>query len=122
MSATREHREIEPWLDAMLAAIVAGCWERVDESFRHARHLLAAHYGREEREWSASIRRGFPEMVAKMEAQHAEALEIAAALDDVLAAGGPESDRLRLARRFVAVAQHNIIEEERDLFPLAAKR
>jgi hypothetical protein len=26
-----------------------------------------------------------------------------------------------LARRFLAIAQHNIIEEERDVFPLARR-
>jgi hypothetical protein len=42
---------------------------------------------------------------------------MAAGLEEAVAAG-QAGDTLLLARRFHAIAQHNIIEEERDVFPL----
>ena len=44
-------------------------------------------------------------------------LEIASRLEESLAAG-KEGDAGYLGRRLVAMAQHNMIEEERDVFPL----
>ena len=62
--------------------------------------------------------RDFPtSLAAKLRAQHAEALEIAARLPESLSAG-QTADAIYLARRFLAIVQHNIIEEERDVFPL----
>jgi hypothetical protein len=45
---------------------------------------------------------------------------MAAGLEEAVATGHA-GDSLRLARRFHAIAQHNIIEEERDVFPLAER-
>ena len=59
-----------------------------------------------------------PALGAKIAAQHAEASEIAARWEES-AAAGHAADTRSLARRFCAIAQHNIIEEERDVFPLA---
>jgi hypothetical protein len=69
--------------------------------------LLLRHYEVEAIFFDA-IRGDFPAMVRKMEDQHEEARELGRHFDDPL-----------LRRRFLAIAQHNIIEEERDLFPLA---
>jgi hypothetical protein len=47
-------------------------------------------------------------------------MEIAGHLATALA-GSDEAEALRLVRRFHAMAQHNLIEEERDVFPVAAR-
>jgi len=49
--------------------------------------------------------------------QHAEVLEIGLQVEDSFGIG-QTSDAMALIRRFLALAQHNIIEEERDVFPL----
>jgi hemerythrin-like domain-containing protein len=81
--------------------------------------MAGAHYRKEER-FLKRFSRHEPGLAAKIAAQHAEAMEIAARLEEAIAAG-QRSDVLSLARRFHAVAQHNVIEEERDVFPLAAR-
>ena len=58
-----------------------------------------------------------PALAAKVRGQHNEALEIAAHLEACLAAS-EAADVPYLGRRFLAIVQHNIIEEERDVFPL----
>ena len=112
-----EHRALEEHLDALLAAIPSG--GGLVESFRRAQGLAAAHY-RQEESFLERFSRHEPALAAKITAQHAEAMEIAARLEEAIAAG-QRSDVVALARRFHAVAQHNIIEEERDVFPLAAR-
>ncbi len=49
-----------------------------------------------------------------------EALEIASRLEESIASGHA-TDVNSLARRLVALARHNMIEEERDVFPLARR-
>ncbi|MGA3016587.1 MAG: hemerythrin domain-containing protein [Bryobacteraceae bacterium] len=116
-ASRQQHRAMERHLDDLLSAIEAGAGFL--ESFRKVHSLAAEHYGAEE-ELLREIARHEAALAGKMAAQHAEALEMAAALEEVVAAGHAD-DALRLARRFHAVAQHNIIEEERDVFPLAER-
>ncbi|MBS1857826.1 MAG: hypothetical protein JST11_20825 [Acidobacteria bacterium] len=61
-----------------------------------------------------------PRLAEKLRAQHDEALEIAGRLEESQAAGHSR-DVDYLLRRFLAIAQHNMIEEERDVFPLARR-
>lgn len=112
-----EHRALEEHLDALMAAIRSG--NDLVASFRRAARLAAAHY-RNEEPFLEGLGRYEPALAAKIAAQHAEAAEIAARLEEAIAAG-QTSDVLSLARRFHAIAQHNIIEEERDVFPLAER-
>ena len=114
-ASRRQHRAMEQHLDDLLCAIEANT--HFLESFRKAHKLAAEHY-RAEEELLREIARHGAALAKKMAAQHAEALEMAAALEEAVAAG-QAGDALRLARRFHAIAQHNIIEEERDVFPLA---
>jgi hypothetical protein len=81
--------------------------------------LLAGHY-RDEGLFLKELACHAPKFAAKMEAQHNEVFEYAGHIGDALV-GGQTEDALRLVRRFHALAQHNIIEEERDVFPLAAR-
>jgi nucleotide-binding universal stress UspA family protein len=99
-----EHHEIEVALDALVA-------EPIDlDAVLKVMSLCARHYEREE-EFLASLH---PMSAGKLKGQHEEALEIAARLAESL----DTPDASYLARRFVAIVQHNIIEEERDVFPL----
>ena len=112
-----EHRALEGLLDGLLASIRSG--DGLVESFRRSAALAAAHY-RREAGFLERLSQSEPALAARITAQHAEAMEIAARLDEAIAAG-QQPDVLSLARRFHAIAQHNIIEEERDVFPLAAR-
>ena len=104
-----EHRQIEQGLDRLETGFTP-------EIFRAVRDAALQHYRRESGLFAAAGP-PFAAFVAKLEAQHAEVAEIARELDRSLAAGDAR-DVSRLCRRFRALAQHNIIEEERDLFPL----
>jgi ribosomal protein L9 len=108
---------MEQLLDDLLSAIEADAGFL--ESFCKAHSLAAEHY-RAEEGLLVEIARHDAALAEKMAAQHAEALEMAAGLEEAVAAG-QAGDVLRLARRFHAIAQHNIIEEERDVFPLAER-
>jgi len=81
--------------------------------------LASAHY-RSEQAFLDALSHEEPALAAKIAAQHAEALEIAAHLEEALAAGQAR-DVARLVRSFHAITQHNIIEEERDVFPLVER-
>lgn len=104
---TREHRAIEEQLDGL--TMEADAIGALAES-------LARHYTTEERFLEALAVRD-ARLAAKLRGQHEEALELAARLLESLDA----DDAGYLARRLVAIAQHNIIEEERDVFPLAGQ-
>jgi ribosomal protein L9 len=116
-ASRRQHHAMEQLLDDLLSAIEADAGFL--ESFCKAHSLAAEHY-RAEEGLLVEIARHDAALAEKMAAQHAEALEMAAGLEEAVAAG-QAGDVLRLARRFHAIAQHNIIEEERDVFPLAER-
>ena len=110
-SLVEDHREIEGVLDGLAASTMD-----VD-TFRRAHALCIRHYRREETFliWLAARDAA---LAAKLRGQHDEALELADRLEETVIAGGT-ADTIYLLRRFLAIAQHNIIEEERDVFPLA---
>ena len=102
-----EHRGIEAALERLAESAAAG---RTDgEALEQARRLCAAHYAEEE-EFLRRVAERDAALAAKLRGQHEEVMEIASRMGD-------EQDWLYLARRMVAMAQHNIIEEERDVFP-----
>jgi hypothetical protein len=110
----QEHRTIEAELDPFGDSLAAGLMDV--ERFRRLRYLITQHYLREE-EFLAELHKHTTAFAAKLSAQHAEVLEIGAQVEASLGAG-QAADAERLARRFLALAQHNVIEEERDAFPL----
>lgn len=114
--ARAEHRGIEVWLDRLAGALASGATEAARAAFFEARRAALAHYEHEERTVLGPARPHLPQFAAKMTAQHDEARELAIHLDnpDI-----PEMEWLQLARRFLAICQHNIIEEERDWFGIA---
>jgi hypothetical protein len=106
-------RRLEEALDALLDALEdgSGCEER----FRAA--SAAAHCAfQAEEPLLAAWAEDFPGLVAKMRGQHEEAGELAAAVEDSFAGGASAGERARLLRAFHAIAQHNVIEEDRELF------
>jgi hypothetical protein len=106
-----EHRAIEARLDAL-----AGAGGVDAAGVRELTECLARHDSAEE-PFLAALGESDPKLAAKLRAQHDEALEIGARLLESLD-NGEAADASYLARRLVAIAQHNIIEEERDVFPL----
>jgi cell division septum initiation protein DivIVA len=110
-----EHRALEERLDALEAAIASGA--AIPENLMPAAELAREHYSCE-RPFLDCLAAYQPNVAAKLIAQHEEACEIAARFEEAHIAGQTR-DMLSLARRFHAIAQHNIIEEERDVFPLA---
>jgi hemerythrin-like domain-containing protein len=114
---TDEHRGIEAGLDRLAETLGSG---HLDTGlFRDIRKMNTEHYLREAA-LLTELQAHEPALTAKLKAQHDEASEIAARLEDSLVAG--EIGEVRyLARRFLAIAQHNMIEEERDVFPLAER-
>ncbi|MCZ2080346.1 MAG: hemerythrin domain-containing protein [Bryobacteraceae bacterium] len=123
-----QHRRLEVSLDALLAMLGPTPQARTElgSRFHDAASIALAHYDFEDRGLFDSLRSEMPAFVAKLEAQHDEVRELSQAVTELLRAdvmGERErSDLLLLCRRFVAMAQHNIIEEERDFFPLVAIR
>jgi hypothetical protein len=110
-----EHRELEERLDALGAAIGSGAG--IAEKLREAAESAHRHYRREQ-PFLDCLEGHEPALARKLYNQHQEAIEIAARFDEALA-DGQTRDMLALARRFHAIAEHNIIEQERDVFPLA---
>jgi len=86
---------------------------------RQLTELMARHYLTEER-FLAALGARDPKLAAKLRAQHDEALELGERLIESLEAGDA-AEAVYLSRRFLAIAQHNMIEEERDVFPLAER-
>ena len=112
------HRGVEICLDRLAGALSSRDVEGARAAYFETRRAAFAHYEHEERTLFAALRPHLGELVEKMQGQHDEAREIAAHLDD---AALPEAEWVALARRFLAITQHNVIEEERDLFALADK-
>ena len=110
-----EHDLIDSALDKLSAGVKVG---RIDvELLRHLLRAIREHYLHEDH-FLKLLQGHQPPLVDKLAAQHEEALEIAARLEESQVAG-ETADVMYLTRRFLAIASHNIIEEERDVFPLA---
>ena len=112
-----QHRALETHLDALIEAVNANTdylaiLTRTEE-------LLDEHYAAE-KPLLEKLKKHSPKLAAKMMAQHNEVLEIGGHLDNAIDRLQVE-DALRLVKRFHALAQHNIIEEERVMFQAAAR-
>jgi hemerythrin-like domain-containing protein len=116
-TSRQQHRAMDQSLDDLFASIKSGAGFL--DTFRKTHGQAREHY-RAEAALLAEIAQYDVALAGKMAAQHAQALELAASLEEAVAAGQTD-DALRLAKRFHAIAQHNIIEEERDVFPLAER-
>ncbi len=111
-----EHRRIEETLDALIEALHGGDATTALELFRTAWRRAEPHFQAEEQVLFPALPAGFGKLVAKMEEQHAQVREVAAELE-----GAGAVDFIALGRRFHALLQHHLIEEERDLIALAGR-
>jgi len=110
-----EHRPLEAALDRLAGTVLSG---HIDtELLDSVANAIALHYLHED-EFLVELEAQEPTLAAKLRAQHNEVMELSSQLQDSLSAGNA-ADVSYLARRFLAMAQHNMIEEERDVFPLA---
>jgi hypothetical protein len=112
----QEHRAIEVGLDLLAEAIRSGRIEA--DATRELADLIARHYLTEER-FLTALGAHDPKLAAKLRAQHDHTSEIGARLLESLEVGDA-TEAVYLSRRFIAIAQHNIIEEERDVFRFVA--
>jgi hemerythrin-like domain-containing protein len=114
---TSEHRTLEAALD-LLAEAFRGDGDVL--AAVRAAYGIAAHHYKEESQFLDWFAETYPALAGKIAQQHAEVGELAERIEES-ARAGLTRDVFSLARRFLALAQHNIIEEERDVFPLAAR-
>jgi hypothetical protein len=111
---SQEHRQIEAALDVAGESVLAGV---VDiEAFRRIHRMCVTYYEHEEA-FLARLEKQNAALADKLRGQHAEALEIAERMEET-ARDGHGGDMVYLARRFMAIVQHNITEEERDVWPV----
>ena len=101
------HRRLDVLLDDLEKAIKC---KDFGLEFGAARDALRAHYEDEDVHWNRAA-------AQKPIGQHAEVLELGDAVDEALATGHAQ-DALAIVNRFLALASHNITEEERDWFPV----
>ena len=113
----QQHRAVEAGIDRLAQAIRFGNIQA--GPIRELVELIARHYSTEE-QFLAACGADDPKLASKLRAQHDEAAELAQRLLESLE-GENAAEIVYLSRRFMAIAQHNIIEEERDLFPLAER-
>jgi hypothetical protein len=111
-----EHREIEGELDCLAEGIATGAINI--DTLRRVHRLCILHYEREEPFLVRLGERDAP-LATKLRGQHCEAMEVADRLHEAVDAD-QTCDAIYLARRFLAITQHNMIEEERDVFPFVA--
>lgn len=113
----REHRAIEAGLDRLSEEVRSG--EIDTGGMRGLAELIARHYVSEE-PFLAELGTCDPKLAAKLRAQHEEVDEFGERLLESLEVGDA-AEAAYLLRRFLAIAQHNLIEEERDVFPLVER-
>ncbi len=123
-----DHRRIEVPLDALLAALrqlTAADLPEVRRRFLEIRALMAPHFEKEETVLYPHLRPALPELLVRMDEQHANARELERYLADLLG----ELPDLPTARELAEVRrlgielhdaiQHHIVEEENDLLRIA---
>jgi iron-sulfur cluster repair protein YtfE (RIC family) len=114
-SIEAEHRVIERHLDGLTEASPA----ELRDAYRRLRDHWAPHFEREEAEVFPQLARRAAATVLKMEEQHAWVRDLDATLSRLLEEEIPDPRDLdRILRQFAAILQHNMLEEERDLFGL----
>lgn len=127
-SLRADHRRIEVHLDGLLAALLQFSADRLPEvrrRFLEIRALAAPHFEMEETVVYPRLRASLPELLARMDEQHAHIREVEHYLAELL--GGladlPTTRELgevrRLGIEFHDAIQHHIVEEENDLLRIA---
>jgi len=126
-----DHREMEVYLDRLLAALRLPGPELIAEAqaaVRDIRRLSSIHFEKEEVIFYPSLRPAVPDLLAQMDQQHADVREVEQHVRDLLSdpPPTPESRWLNDVRLFGTelfdLIQHHIVEEEDQLFRLAESR
>ena len=115
----RQHRALEVQLDALEAAIQSST--DYAAILEEVQVLLDEHYAADE-PLLMELKKQSPRIAARRDHDATRRESWRSAV--IWMSRGPHvetDDALRLVRRFHAMAQHNIIEEERDVFPVAAR-
>ena len=126
-----DHRQIETYIDRLLAAVRRAGPESVPEvqaAVGDIRRLSSIHFEKEEAVFYPSLRPAFPDLLAQMDRQHEEIREVEQQIGELLSDPPPvpESRWLNEFRMFGTelhdLIQHHIVEEEDQLFRLAESR
>jgi len=127
----KDHREMELYLDRLLAALQCLGPELIAEAqaaVREIRRLSAIHFEKEEVIFYPSLRPVFPDLMAQMDRQHDEVREVQQHVEELLSdpPGAPElrwlNDVQLFGTELYDLIQHHIVEEEDQLFRLAESR
>jgi hemerythrin-like domain-containing protein len=127
----QDHRAIEERLDALLDALLALSPKRIPEvqaTVRDLQRLAAVHFRKEEEIFYPKLRPGASDLLARLDLQHEEVRELEHHLAELLAdpPQTPEARWLNELRSFGIEfhdrIQHHIVDEEDQLFRLAADR
>jgi hemerythrin-like domain-containing protein len=127
----QDHRAIEERLDALLAALLDLGPERIpaiQATVRDLQRLAALHFREEEEIFYPKLRPVAAELLDRLDLQHEEVRELEYHLAELLS-GLPETLEARwlnelrsLGIEFHDRIQHHIVDEENQLFRLAADR
>ena len=124
----QDHRQIEEYLDRLLAALSPICPERVSDirsAVESLQRLEALHFEKEESLFYPMLRPAFPDLLAQMDLQHQDIREVERQVAEMLADTPeiPEQRWLDELRRSGAELydriQHHIVDEEDQLLRLA---
>ena len=127
----KDHREIEVYLDRLLAALQSLGPELITEAqaaVRDIRRLSSVHFEKEEVIFYPSLRPAFPDLMAQLDRQHDEVREVQQHVEELLSDPPPTPDTrwLNDVRLFGTelydLIQHHIVGEEDQLFRLAESR
>ena len=120
-SLAAEHRLIEEPLDqlaALVSGLTAASLPAIREAHNRLRERWQPHFEMEEARVFPALRERVPATVSKMREQHDWVRELDAWLVRLLAEEHPDlRDLERCLRQLLAILQHHLLEEERDLLP-----
>jgi len=127
----KDHREMEVYLDRLLAAIQRLGPELIAEvqaAVREIRRLSAIHFEKEEVIFYPSLRPAFPDLMAQLDRQHDEVREMQQHVEELLS-DPPRTAETRwlndvrlFGTELYDLIQHHIVGEEDQLFRLAESR
>jgi hemerythrin-like domain-containing protein len=123
-----DHRQMEEYLDRLLAALSHISPELVSDvrsAVMSLQCLEALHFEKEESLFYPSLRTAFPDLLVQMDQQHQDIREVEKHVAEMLADPPeiPEARWLEELRRWCAELydrnQHHIVDEEDQLFRVA---
>jgi hemerythrin-like domain-containing protein len=120
---------METRLDRLLDALLhlsTGRIPEVEATLREIQNLAAVHFEKEEKIFYPALRTTLPDLLAQMDRHHEEVREVERYVEELLANQSSDPRWLDELRRFGIelhdLIQHHIVDEEDQLFRLAADR